>query len=261
MKTLKQRYLCVLTVFLSVIGGIASYSTQAAEDQSKQRLVVYTLPTSAPRSSLQDGKVAGFLVDITTEVVRRAGYEIDMQALPWARAVLAASSGEGLITCFSMTAERQKTFLFSEPIHEDKVLLVTRSDANFPFKNLKDLSGKRIGIMRSSAFGEEFVAALPLFTVDRDDNADQRLKKLVGGYIDGAIVSGGIPSTLLHLKAIGMDRKSVVIHDSTPIAIDKNYIGIAKTYPNASEILSKLNRAIASMRADGTIAKIMANYE
>jgi ABC-type amino acid transport substrate-binding protein len=46
-----------------------------------------------------------------------------------------------------------------------------------------------------------------------------------------------------------------------PISIDKNFFGIAKSRPDAAEILSRLDPALASMWADGTIATITAAYE
>ncbi|HXP97125.1 MAG TPA: hypothetical protein VN809_10465, partial [Telmatospirillum sp.] len=73
-------------------------------------------------------------------------------------------------------------------------------------------------------------------------------------------VSGGPAAVRFVIHLIGEDPKRFIIHDA-PITTDKNYIGVAKIRPDAEEIIRRLNPALASMWADGTISKIVATYE
>lgn len=139
-------------------------------------------------------------------------------------------------------------------------MLVTRRGADFPFAGLADLAGRSIGIQRASSYGPELEAALDQFHVVRDNGPCERLKMLGAGRIDGAIVSGGVPAVLLNAAADGIDPRDLVIH-SIPIAIDPNYIAIAKSRPDGREIIGRVNLALADMARDGTTQRIIAAYE
>lgn len=232
----------------------------SASDVPANTLVVFSLPASPPKSYLKEGKVIGFMVDLTREALHRAGYTADIQAFPWARAVKMSERAEGLISSFSRTPEREVLYFFSDPIYEDPVLLVTKRDANFSFSGPKDLAGRTVGLLRSTSFGAEFEGLRASFIEAPDDSAEQRLKKLLAGRIDAAIISGGLPALRFFAQSAEIKLDLLKVHNP-PIVLDPNFIAIAKTYPKASEIIANINKAIASMRSDGSIKRIMAGYE
>lgn len=223
-------------------------------------LRVLTSAQTAPKTYLDHDRPVGYLVEITAEALRRAGYIPDIEALPWARAVAGAVAGEGLIAGFSRTVERDRLFDYSDVVYEDRVVLVTRRGADFPFAGLADLAGRSIGIQRASSYGPELEAVLDQFNVVRDNGHCERLKMLDAGRIDGAIVSGGVPAVLFNAAAAGLDPHDLVIHP-VPIAIDPNYIAIAKSRADGREIIGRINRALAGMASDGTTRRLIAPYE
>ncbi|HEV2675896.1 MAG TPA: transporter substrate-binding domain-containing protein [Aliidongia sp.] len=223
-------------------------------------LRLFTSSQTPPKTYLDQGKATGYLVEISVEAMRLAGYEPEVEAIPWARAVAAAEAGEGVITAFSHTPDRDRLFEYSDVVFEDRVVLVTRRGADFPFESLKDLAGRTIGIQRGSSYGPSLEAALDTFNAVRDSGHVERLKMLVAGRIEGAIVSGGTPAVMFNASAAGIELRNLVIH-STPIAIDPNYMAIAKSRPDGAEVLGRINRAVEQMNRDGIIRKIIAAYE
>jgi ABC-type amino acid transport substrate-binding protein len=223
-------------------------------------LRVFTSAQTAPKTYLDHDRAAGYLVEVTAEALSRAGYEPAIAAWPWARAVAAAEAGEGLVTGFSRTAEREALFDYSDMVYEDRVVLVTRRAADFPFAGLEDLAGRSIGIQRGSAYGEALEATLDRFHVVRDNGHCERIRMLGAGRIDGAIISGGVAAVLFNAAAAGVDARDLVIHP-TPIAIDPNYIAISKRRPDGPAILARINLALAGMARDGTTARIVSAYE
>jgi ABC-type amino acid transport substrate-binding protein len=83
---------------------------------------------------------------------------------------------------------------------------------------------------------------------------------LGAGRIDGAIVSGGVAGVLFNATTAGLDLRDLVIH-ATPVALDPNYIAIAKSRPDGREILGRTNLALAAMGRDGTTRRLIAAYE
>lgn len=238
----------------------ASALCLAGAAQAEAPLRVFTSSQTAPKTYVDHDSPVGYLVEITAEALHRAGYVSEIEALPWARAVAEAEAGEGLITGFSRTVERDKLFDYSDVVYEDRILLVTRRDADFPFNRLSDLDGRSIGLQRGASYGPELEAVLGQFHVVRDNGHCERLKMLGAGRIDGAIVSGGVAAVLFNAALTGLDPRDLVIH-ATPVAIDPNYIAIAKSRADGREIIGRVNRALAAMAHDGTTRRIMAAYE
>jgi polar amino acid transport system substrate-binding protein len=246
---------------LGLLGACLSAMGQAwAADGVPQPLRLFTGSQTPPKTYLDHDKPVGYIIDISTEALRRAGYVAEIDPLPWARAVAEADAGDGAITGFSRTAERERRFDYSDLVLEDRVVLVTRRGADFPFNSLKDLANRTIGMQRGSSYGPELEAALGTFHPIRDSGHCERLKMLAAGRIDGAIVSGRTASAIFNTGSADIDVRDLVIHD-TPVAIDPNYIAIAKSRPDAVEILDRVNEALAGMAQDGTTRRIVAGYE
>jgi len=238
-------------LFLCLLGG-------AAEAQTPLR--VLTSAQTAPKTYIENERPAGYLVEITAEALRRAGYVAEIEALPWARAVAQAEAGDGVVTGFSRTPERDALFDYSDAVYDDRVVLVTRRGADFPFESLADLAGHSVGIQRGSAYGPALEAVLDRFHVVRDNGHCERIKMLDAGRIDAAIVSGGVAAVLFNAAAAGIDPRDLMIH-SVPVAIDPNYIAISKSRPDGHGILRRINTALAEMAQDGTTRRLIAAYE
>jgi polar amino acid transport system substrate-binding protein len=215
----------------------------------------------APKMFLdEDGKPTGYVTQVAIAILRRAGYTPVVEAVPWARAYKKALDGEGVLAGFSKTIEREKVFNFTDVVLEDRVQVITLKKASFKIAQFSDLKGKRVGIQRGSSYGEQFEAALPMFHEDRDSSGDSRLNKLIAERIDAAILSGGNTAVKYYSKIAGVDMSLLTVQ-TPPLVVDLNYIGIAKTRPDQAEVTSRLNAAIAALRADGSIAKIVAAWE
>ena len=237
--------------------GLCLAGTAAQADTS---LRVFTSSQTAPKTYVDHDSPAGYLVEITVEALHRAGYVAEIEALPWARAVAEAEAGGGLITGFSRTVERDTLFDYSDVVYEDRIVLVTRRDADFPFNSLSDLDGRTIGLQRGGSYGPALEAVLGQFHAVRDNGHCERLKMLDAGRIDGAIVSGVVAAVLFNAAVAGLDPRELVIH-ATPVAIDPNYIAIARSRADGAEIIGRVNRALAAMAHDGTTRRIIAAYE
>jgi polar amino acid transport system substrate-binding protein len=212
-----------------------------------------------PPKSWQDADAAyGYAVDAATEALTRAGFQPVVKLEPWARAIEDTRAGKGIITHFSKTPERERSFEFSEPLVFDRIVVVVRRGREFPFASVKDLIGKRIGVLRGVAYGGEWAANLKNLTLEEDTDAVARMGKLVRGRLDAAIISSGASGLDIALRQADLDRSQFTILP-VPIIEDPNYLAMLKT-PDSARTMAAINAAIDRMRADGTIGRIMAKY-
>jgi polar amino acid transport system substrate-binding protein len=212
-----------------------------------------------PPKSWQDGaQPRGYAVDAATEALTRAGYQPVVKLEPWPRAIEDTKAGNGIITHFSKTPERERLFEFSDPLVYDRIVVVVRKGREFPFASVKDLVGKRVGVLRGVAYGGDWTAARKGLTLEEDTDAVARIGKLVRDRLDAAIVSSGAAGLEIAVHQAGLDRSQFAIL-SVPILEDPNYLAIAKG-PDSAQTMAGINAAIAAMRDDGTVDRIMAKY-
>lgn len=243
--------------------AVALMSGMVAECLHAQGAELKVLVASqvAPKMFVEeDGTPTGYVTQVAVAIVLRAGYKPVVDAVPWARAYKMALEGEGVLAGLSKTAERAKLFSFTDAVLEDRVQVITLKKSGLKIAQFADLKGKRVGIQRGSSYGEQFEAALPTFHEDRDNSGDARLNKLMVERIDAAVLSGGNPAVKYYCRLAGIDPSLLTVQ-TPPLVIDMNYIGMAKNRPDQAEVMAKLNAAIAAMRADGSMAKIVAAWE
>lgn len=228
---------------------------------AQQELTVFVADNLPPKMFLgKNGHPTGFMTELTEEIVRRAGFTPRVVSMPWVAAVKSAAEGKGFITNLSKNPEREKNFLFSDPIYEDRVLIVSLKKSRIEANGLAELKGRKVGLLRGVSYGEAFERDLKGVVAEPDDGVEQRVRRLISQRIDAAIISGGFASVRYNAELSGVPLVNFKVH-STPLAIDHNHIAITKTRADAAATIEKLNAAIAAVKADGTAKKILAGWE
>jgi polar amino acid transport system substrate-binding protein len=212
-----------------------------------------------PPKSWQDGEGSrGYAINAAVEALSRAGYQVNVKLEPWSRAVEDAKAGNGIITHFSKTPQRERSFEFSEPLVYDRIVVVVKKGHEFPFASVKDLAGKTVGVLRGVAYGGEWSETLKTFTVEEDTDAVARISKLVREHLDAAMISSGAAGLEIAVRQAGLEMAQFTILP-VPALEDPNYMAIAKV-PGAKQKMAAINAAIERMRGDGAIDRIMESY-
>lgn len=242
----------VRTLFVSLFVLLAAASAQA------ESITLFGADNLPPKSWQDDNEPRGYAVDAATEALTRAGYQPVVKLEPWPRAIEDTRAGSGIITHFSKTPERERLFEFSDPLVYDRIVVVVRKGREFPFTSIKDLTGKRVGVLRGVAYGGDWTAARKGLMLEEDLDAVARLGKLVRDRLDAAIISSGAAGLEIAVHQAGLDSSQFTIL-AVPILEDPNYLAIAKG-PDSARTMAGINAAIAAMRGDGAIDRIMGKY-
>jgi polar amino acid transport system substrate-binding protein len=249
-KTVRKSSLFVAIAFFA---AIQSGLVQA------ESITLYGNSEQPPKAWLDDGKPRGFAVEASIEVLRRAGYDVTVELLPFARAMEAAKTG-GVMTGVFYSAERAKLYDYSDPFVYDDVVAVVVKGKEFPFEKATDLIGKKVGMQATFFYGDDFAAALPLLTTDTDTSPALRLKKLAVGRTDVALVNPGRAAFLNSAREADLPPDQFTVLPK-PLAKLSNHLIVGKGVPGGATLIERLNKAIAAASSDGTIAKIVAKYE
>lgn len=221
---------------------------------------VFAKAGAPPKSWMQDGMPTGYVVEISDAVMRKAGIPAEVRLVPWGHALELAERENRIVTGLAMNAERSRVLLYSDPVYDNIISLVMVRGREFHFTGLSDLRGRAIGMEVGVSYGDDFETAIARSTVERDLGGEERLRKLMHGTTDAAIFAGGKTAVRYFAKRTGIDPSLLVVAP-VPVAIDPNYIAIGRSRADGDAIIAKINQAIAELKADGTIARIMERYE
>ena len=239
---------------LAIAAAVASVSSARADS-----IVLYANSQQPPKAWLDGETPRGFAVEAAVEVLKRAGYDVTVTLLPFARAMQKTTEG-GVMTGVFQSAERAKVYDYSAPLISEDVIVAVAKGKEFPFDKAADLAGKKIGLQDTFFYGDEFTAIAPQLTLDNDSSPSLRAKKLSAGRVDAALFNPGRTALFNSAKEAGLSADDFIVLPK-PLAKLGNYLIVGKNVAGGAKTLARINKAIASASSDGTLAKIMAKYD
>lgn len=246
--------LTALLVALPLMFATAPIATAGADDLE---LVVPSQLSAAtegtyPPFSMQNaqGELDGIDVRLMREIARRLGLEYKPVLLKFDSLLigLEANQFDVIGSPLDITAERKQKVTFSDGWIESGARLIVRQ--NSPVQQPSEIAGKTIGVLAASTWADMAGPLNPgeLKTYKSETDAFQ---DLVNGNID-AIITDGI-SASYNIKQSGLPLRLV----ETPLSNLQKAWTIKKGKAN---LVKAINRTIAEIIADGTYAKLTADF-
>lgn len=142
----------------------------------------------------QDGRLAGFHVDLAREICAQLKVEskCQVQALPFDELEAAVEMGEGeaVMSGIASSADLRKSFSFTRPY----ILLPARFAINKTTKlegqSANALSGKKVGVITNSRHEAMLKAFFPAVVVNGFDGYEPMYEALKSGKIDAVFADG-----------------------------------------------------------------------
>ncbi len=216
-----------------VVGSSATYRPFAYESPSKE--------------------IVGYDVDIIKAVAQKAGLQIKVVNTPWTGIFAALNNGDVdlVISGVTINDKRKQSYDFTTPYFEARQLIAVQKDSTV--KSLKDLAGKKIGVVTGSTGDDtasrEFGKTNP--DIRRFESTPVVISELVNSGVDAAIGDNGV----IAFRAQEHKQLKTVNDPSFP----KEYFGIVVKQGNKA-LLDKLNAGLAAVKADGSYAQIYKKW-
>jgi polar amino acid transport system substrate-binding protein len=246
---------CLCFAFLLlVLSGIAMRANSA------ERLVLVAADT-IPTAYENEGKQTGILVDVINEAFKRAGYPVSIKLMPWARCLneVRAGSVDGIFSVYDIPEREQFLIYAKEVLIVQVQAFYVSKDSKISFDgNLKKLSNLTLGIIRDTSYGPQLDQAIRdgiFLKIDFSNSAETNIRKLVGGRVDI------IPS--YRYVALSVAKQEGLINNikelSPEIEAIPSYLAFNKKR-DFTKIISDFNKALLSMKTDGSYIKIFNKY-
>ncbi|WP_431098304.1 basic amino acid ABC transporter substrate-binding protein [Polaromonas aquatica] len=220
---------------------------------------VYVVGTDAayvPFESQNDkGEIVGFDIEIVKAVAQKAGIEVKFLNTPWEGIFNSLNQGDRdlLVSAITITAERKQTMDFSTPYFDAQQLIAVKKDSKIAkFNDLKKL---KVGVQNGTT-GDEVITKLQgkdSPNIKRFEATPLALKELEAGGVDAVVADNGVVEHYVNNNS-GTQFKTIADASFAP-----EQYGLAVKKGN-TELLEKLNKGLADIKADGTYDKIYAQY-
>lgn len=220
---------------------------------------MYVVGTDAAYApfELQNEKqeIVGFSVDLLNAVAEKGGFQVKYVNTPWEGIFKTLEQGDRdlLISSITITDERRQSMDFSAPYFDAYQLIAVKT--NSKVAKFDDLKKLKVGVQTGTT-GDEAVSKLLGKTntsVKRFESTPLALKELEASGVDAVVADNGV---IVNYVNNNPTAKFKTVSDK---AFAPEQYGIAVKKGN-TELLEKINKGIAAIKADGTYDKVFTQH-
>ena len=243
MKNLKKIIAAVLALCM-----LCCFAGCGAKDNT---LTMGTNATFPPYEYVDDdGNIIGIDAEIAAAIAEKLGMELEIKDMEFDSLITACAGGsvDVVLAGMTVTDERKESVNFSDSYATGIQVIIVKEDSEIATAD--DLDGKTIGV-QSGTTGDIYC---------RDDYGEDSVKQ----YNNGALAVAALQNGQVDCVVIDNEpAKNFVAANEGLKILDTEYItedyAIAVAKEN-TELLEKVNNAMAELKADGTIDKIINKY-
>ncbi|MBP0632448.1 amino acid ABC transporter substrate-binding protein [Cupriavidus sp. AcVe19-1a] len=226
-------------------------------DSAATNRIIVGLDDNFPPMGFRDtnNEIVGFDIDMAKEASRRLGMAVEFKPIDWSakEAELNGKRVDVLWNGLTITDERKKNISFTAPYMTNHQIVIVGT--NSPVKAKADLAGRIVGAQDGSsavdAIKKESQIAASLKELKTFGDNVTALMDLSAGRLDAIVVDEVVGRYLISKRA-GEYR---VLEEN--FGTEDYGVGVRK---DDAELLGKLDKTLASMKQDGTAARIATQW-
>lgn len=252
---MKKRLFSIALVAVMTVALLCSCGKQEGMTVTKGVLTMATNAYFPPYEYYEGEQIVGIDAEIAKAVADKLGLELKIEDMEFDSIITAVQTGKVDIGLAGMTVtdERKVTVNFSDTYATGIQVVIVKEDSDI--KSLDDLQGKKIGVQLATT-GDIYASA----SLEDGGYGEENVEK----YNKGADA----------VMALKNDKVQAVIIDNEPA---KNFVAAneglrileteyavedyaACINKQNEELLTEVNKALAELKADGTLQKIIDKY-
>jgi polar amino acid transport system substrate-binding protein len=197
----------------------------------------------------------GIVVEIATAAFATQGYELEMNFVPWARALLGVKNASyDLLLGTWWTEERTSYLYYSDPYLKNSVKFIKKKGDPFEYDGLTSLTGKSVGVVRGYAYSDDFLAAKD-FKRPEATELITNIKKLVAGRINLAIEDELVATDIIANKA--PELLSQIEFCKVPFSSNALHVTSGLANAKHKKLITAFNKGLQVIKANGEYDKIL----
>lgn len=249
----------ILFLLMTLLGLKLALADEPAT--SKPLVIHFAMEATYPPFESMDanGQIEGFDVDLAKAICVAINAECTFSNQPFSSLIPSIEIGkyDAVISSMSVTDERKKQVNFTESYYEPSGAFVAPMSEK---ASLNAITGKIIGVQQGSTYESYLKDKYPdgRVNIKKYASVQDAFLDLIAGRVDMVLADTPIVTHWL-MKVDHGDEYAIV---DKPI-IDHAYFGTGYAIAvnkNNADLLELLNRGLAQVKKDGTLAKLIKTY-
>lgn len=234
---------------------VAAVNLMVSMGAAAQQTIRVGADTAFPPFEFVDeatGEYTGFDMDLIRAIGEQMGVKVEIVNTVFDSLIPALLLGEFdvIVSAMTITDERAQTVAFTDPYFRTGLVIATRPD-NTTIKTTDDLKGKIVAVQMGST-GHFAADALPgVGRVDPYQFVDQAMTAVIIGAADAAILDELV--AIEYMQAHPASIKVV----GEPFTTEEYGMAVR---PTDTELLKRINAALAELRANGTYDQLYEKW-
>lgn len=204
----------------------------------------------------EQGVLEGIDIDIVRTIAEREGFKVEFVETEWANLFDKVESGDYdmAASSISWSAERESKYSLSDAYYFNPAAALYKTNRNINPKTIDDLKNSKVSVLSGSNY-EKMLQGAGVNNLTTTQRSFESFSELMRDNVD-VYVSGE-----LNLKILQMS------YAKEPLAVTplerrsgKDGTLVMMVNKNKPELLVKLNRGIAKLKAEGEIEKIAQKH-
>lgn len=205
---------------------------------------------------VKSNSIQGMMVDTVTAVGKAGGFSVNVQQTVFSALIPSLTSNKIDIISAAMlkTAARQQVVDFSDPVYSYGEGLLVKADDAKAYTSLDELKGEIVGAQVGTVFLDMLNKKGIFKEVRSYDSVADLARDLALGRIKAALADQPIMAYQIRQSTFQGVR---LVDSYKPVNVGDVCLVVRK---GDTETLARLNKAIAAIKADGTLAKIVQKW-
>jgi polar amino acid transport system substrate-binding protein len=236
-------------------GGAAGEETGVAS--ALEKIVVGTDAAYRPMEYLdpETNTIVGYDIDLMRALCEEAGLRPEFRNVPWDGLFVSLQTGEidCAISSITITEERSKSMLFTDPYFRSAQAIVVREGDEAAYRSLDALVGKRVSVQLGTT-GQFLAEERGGIELVKFESSPLALADLRNSNVVAAIIDLPVARFYAQNEAGSTPRLAVIEGD-----LSEEFYGIA-VGKKKKDLVRRLNEALARLKEKGTIDQLDAKW-
>lgn len=188
------------------------------------------------------------------------GIAVEFGFFSWSRSYQMAKEGswDGTIDWADTPEHREAFYLSKENITDQEFVFFHRSDYDFQWESLEDLSGKVVGITSGYVYDDVFKNIMQKGTVtfETASSDEANFHKLLARRISVFPMERRVGYTILQ-KKFSPDEQEKITNHPIPFQTFRPYLLLSKAVPQNEERMKKFNQGWRKLKESGRVDEIL----
>ena len=249
---MKKKLLSLVLVAAMALAAVACGSKEAAAPAATEEKEVLVMATNAefpPYEYYEGQEIVGIDAEIAAVIAEKLGCELKIEDMAFDSIIAAVTSGKADfgLAAMTVTEDRLESVNFSDTYATATQVVIVAEDSEIA--GVADLEGKKIGVQLGTT-GDIYAEDVADATIERYNKGFEAVQALAQGKIDAVIIDNE-PA-----KVFVAENEGIKILEED-FAVEEYAAAIAK---ENTELLEKVNTALAELTEDGTLQAIVDKY-